>query len=384
MTDCDEERVREIYEYIDEQEHLAAYLFVVDGTPVGLLQTYDPEVDEIGEWYDRRPGDVGVHLLLADDPRRAGRTEEMIAAALSFVCVAAGLCAAGLRAGRPQRGLAGDDGADRCRARPAGRHEDEHHREAGPVLLPGAGGVAEGMNQAGCPGPPPSVTSLDKKESLVDINRILLTTLLDRIPEAWDAVIPHGHRVASILDLVALNPQPLPPVDQGIRFGRSLVQLAFVAEKIGQPVTPLAEWSNDDVLDNLGAPNPVLAALIAELIKHGGPVPDDEPKPHWKNEVLAGVALGLATAGDAVETERVPAHGVRVRRRGRRRRTPGPPRGLTPSPRAGRGIEPSAGAGLRRVSPRDLCGYVAVRGGLGPLLNEGRGGSPLLVAVLSP
>lgn len=85
MTDCDEARVREIYEYIDEQEHLAAYLFVVDGTPVGILQTYDPEVDEIGEWYDRQPGDVGVHLLLAAVPERAGRTAEVVAAGLAFV-----------------------------------------------------------------------------------------------------------------------------------------------------------------------------------------------------------------------------------------------------------------------------------------------------------
>jgi len=84
MTDCEEERVREIYDYIDEQEHLAAYLLVVDGTPVGLLQTYDPEVDEIGEWYDRLPGDVGVHLLLAHHPARAGRTGELVAAALRF------------------------------------------------------------------------------------------------------------------------------------------------------------------------------------------------------------------------------------------------------------------------------------------------------------
>ncbi len=85
MTDCDAERVREIYEYIDEQEHLAAYLFVVDDTPVGLLQTYDPEVDEIGEWYDCRAGDVGIHLLLADEAARVGRTEEIIAAGLGFV-----------------------------------------------------------------------------------------------------------------------------------------------------------------------------------------------------------------------------------------------------------------------------------------------------------
>ncbi len=136
----------------------------------------------------------------------------------------------------------------------------------------------------------------------MDINRILLSIILDRIPEAADAFWPHGPRVSNALDLVALNPQPLPPVDQGIRFGRSLVQLAFVAEKLGQPVTPLAEWSDGDVLDNLGAPNPVLAALIAELLKHGGPVPDDEPKPHWKNEVLAGVVLGLASAGAVVDS----------------------------------------------------------------------------------
>jgi RimJ/RimL family protein N-acetyltransferase len=85
MTDCDEQRVRDIYAYIDEQDHLAAYLLLLEGNPVGLLQTYDPEVDEIGEWYDRKPGDVGVHLLLAGDPRRAGRTGEVIAAGLSFV-----------------------------------------------------------------------------------------------------------------------------------------------------------------------------------------------------------------------------------------------------------------------------------------------------------
>ncbi len=136
----------------------------------------------------------------------------------------------------------------------------------------------------------------------MDINRILLSIILDRSPAAIDALIPHSHRVPSVLDQVALNPQPLPPVDQGIRFGRSLVQLAFVADKLGQPVTPLVEWSDDDVLDNLGAPNAVLAALIAELLKHGGPVPDPEPHPDWKNEVLSGVALGIATAGNVVDT----------------------------------------------------------------------------------
>lgn len=85
MTDCDLDRVREIYTYVDEQAHLAAYLLLLDGTPVGLLQTYDPAVDEIGRWYDRRAGDVGVHLLLAAVPERAGRTGEVVADALAFV-----------------------------------------------------------------------------------------------------------------------------------------------------------------------------------------------------------------------------------------------------------------------------------------------------------
>lgn len=85
MADLGESDVEEIYTWIDEQEHLAAYLLVLDDVPVGLLQTYDPQVDEIGEWYDRRAGDVGVHLLLADDERRAGRTPEVLAAGLDFV-----------------------------------------------------------------------------------------------------------------------------------------------------------------------------------------------------------------------------------------------------------------------------------------------------------
>ena len=85
MTECDVDRVEEIYSFVEDQEHLAAYVLVVDGEPVGLLQTYDPAVDEIGEWYDRRPGDVGVHLLLSDAPARIGRTAEIVAAGLAFV-----------------------------------------------------------------------------------------------------------------------------------------------------------------------------------------------------------------------------------------------------------------------------------------------------------
>ncbi|WP_110181112.1 GNAT family N-acetyltransferase [Nocardioides solisilvae] len=73
------EEVAAIYAYIDEQEHLTAQVVHDDGVPVGILQTYDPFVDEIGECYDRRPGDLGVHLFLADEPARAGHTPALVA-----------------------------------------------------------------------------------------------------------------------------------------------------------------------------------------------------------------------------------------------------------------------------------------------------------------
>ena len=41
------------------------------------LPDWDPEVDELGTFYDRRPGDI-VHLFLADTPIRKGRTEEIL------------------------------------------------------------------------------------------------------------------------------------------------------------------------------------------------------------------------------------------------------------------------------------------------------------------
>ncbi|MFC5729173.1 MULTISPECIES: GNAT family N-acetyltransferase [Nocardioides] len=85
MTGLGEEEVARIYRYIDDQEHLAAFLVLLDGHPLGLLQTYDPAVDEIGDWYPRQDGDVGMHLLLADDPARAGRTGEVLAAMLAFL-----------------------------------------------------------------------------------------------------------------------------------------------------------------------------------------------------------------------------------------------------------------------------------------------------------
>jgi RimJ/RimL family protein N-acetyltransferase len=79
MLDKDRDEVLEIYTYIAEQAHLSAHLVSVGGVPVTLFQTYDPAVDDIGQYYDREAGDVGVHLLLADSPARIGRTQDIVA-----------------------------------------------------------------------------------------------------------------------------------------------------------------------------------------------------------------------------------------------------------------------------------------------------------------
>ncbi|QYJ05106.1 acetyltransferase [Nocardioides panacisoli] len=76
--------VRDIYTYIGSQPHLSAHFLEVAGEdrPLALLQTYDPAVEEIGRFYDRRPGDLGIHALLPDDPARSGRTPELVAFAM--------------------------------------------------------------------------------------------------------------------------------------------------------------------------------------------------------------------------------------------------------------------------------------------------------------
>ncbi|MFG3708767.1 GNAT family N-acetyltransferase [Micromonospora sp. NPDC047670] len=57
--------VREIYEFVDGLATHHAYLIMLDDAPIGLFQTYEPAADPVGERYDVRPGDVGMHLLLA-------------------------------------------------------------------------------------------------------------------------------------------------------------------------------------------------------------------------------------------------------------------------------------------------------------------------------
>ncbi|MFD3354670.1 GNAT family N-acetyltransferase [Streptomyces fradiae] len=65
MRDASVEDVRDVYAHLDTLTTHHAFLVLRDGVPVALFQTYDPDADRVSECYEVRPGDIGVHLLLA-------------------------------------------------------------------------------------------------------------------------------------------------------------------------------------------------------------------------------------------------------------------------------------------------------------------------------
>ncbi|WP_431896607.1 GNAT family N-acetyltransferase [Micromonospora haikouensis] len=87
MREASRERVREIYEYLDSLATHHAYLVHRDGRPAALFQTYEPAADPVGECYDVRPGDFGVHLLIGppDGGVEPGFTGAVLDAFLAFV-----------------------------------------------------------------------------------------------------------------------------------------------------------------------------------------------------------------------------------------------------------------------------------------------------------
>ncbi|MFI7388318.1 GNAT family N-acetyltransferase [Streptomyces sp. NPDC049813] len=72
MTGLDREDVRGIYAHMDTLTTHHAHLVRLDGVPVALFQTYEPEADRVSECYEVQEGDIGVHLLVG--PAAAGGT----------------------------------------------------------------------------------------------------------------------------------------------------------------------------------------------------------------------------------------------------------------------------------------------------------------------
>ncbi|MGW3458097.1 GNAT family N-acetyltransferase [Streptomyces olivaceoviridis] len=81
-------QVAEIYAHMDTLDTHHAHLVTVDGGPAALLQTYEPSADRVGECYEVRPRDLGVHLLLAPAGpagARPGWTSALLTAITTYV-----------------------------------------------------------------------------------------------------------------------------------------------------------------------------------------------------------------------------------------------------------------------------------------------------------
>lgn len=88
MQDATREDVRSEYERIAADPHHTAWLGTVDDEPAFLAEHYDPALSEYGvselaSHHEMRPGDVGMHVLVAPtDTPRHGFTDAVFAAVL--------------------------------------------------------------------------------------------------------------------------------------------------------------------------------------------------------------------------------------------------------------------------------------------------------------
>lgn len=70
MQGYDVKQVESAYREIVGAPHSMAYMGLHYGDPAFLLELYDPAADAVGKCYDVRPGDQGLHVLVAPPERR--------------------------------------------------------------------------------------------------------------------------------------------------------------------------------------------------------------------------------------------------------------------------------------------------------------------------
>ncbi|MEU9474190.1 GNAT family N-acetyltransferase [Streptomyces sp. NPDC048191] len=93
MNGLTRDQVTEIYAHMAGLDTHHAHLVTKDGTPAALFQTYEPAADRVGECYDVRPGDLGVHVLLAPagpDGPRPGWTSALLTVMTAYALRAPG------------------------------------------------------------------------------------------------------------------------------------------------------------------------------------------------------------------------------------------------------------------------------------------------------
>ncbi|MGW0149819.1 GNAT family N-acetyltransferase [Streptomyces sp. NPDC003333] len=87
MNGLTRDQIAGIYAHMATLDTHHAFLVARDGDPVALLQTYEPDADRVGECYDVRPGDIGLHLLLAPAApggRRPGWTSALLTVVTAY------------------------------------------------------------------------------------------------------------------------------------------------------------------------------------------------------------------------------------------------------------------------------------------------------------
>ncbi|MGW4561192.1 GNAT family N-acetyltransferase [Streptomyces sp. NPDC004561] len=86
MGDARPEDVERAYLEIAADEHHDAFLGLLDGEPVFLMERYDPAHRELVGLYEPEPGDVGMHFLVAPtDTPVHGFTRAVITAVMTYL-----------------------------------------------------------------------------------------------------------------------------------------------------------------------------------------------------------------------------------------------------------------------------------------------------------
>ncbi|MFF0338412.1 GNAT family N-acetyltransferase [Kribbella sp. NPDC004875] len=85
MQALSREEIAATYSFLDSVPTHHVYIVRLDGVPVALLQTYDPQADPTGSAYEIQAGDIGVHLLVAPGEARSGFTGNLVNVLARFV-----------------------------------------------------------------------------------------------------------------------------------------------------------------------------------------------------------------------------------------------------------------------------------------------------------
>ncbi|MGW2639219.1 GNAT family N-acetyltransferase [Streptomyces sp. NPDC001348] len=86
MQDASPEDVERAYTEIAADEHHHAFLGLHGGAPAFLMEKYDPAHRELTGLYEARPGDVGMHFLVAPaDTPVHGFTRAVITAVMAHL-----------------------------------------------------------------------------------------------------------------------------------------------------------------------------------------------------------------------------------------------------------------------------------------------------------